>query len=279
MRFDPSTYDGVNKLWENRSLRTPNVNFGEVRYKPGGFVGPRVQRNFQIVVIHSGSCTVTVDGAAREVPVGSASLYLPGHVEHFAFSDRTETHHTWCHIRSRFLPRSLRQSLLKAPRVAPCSEIFRHLHSSAFKIKLPAASHSAQLLEHLGLSLMLEYLSMANEQAGRKDRNAPVSEATRYMEEHYGESDCLKCAVKMASVSRNALIYKFRNALNLTPARYLWKLRAEHGVTMLTETGLSVAEIAYRCGFKNPYHFSRAVKTLQGHSPRTLRRKAWTGKN
>jgi len=74
------------------------------------------------------------------------------------------------------------------------------------------------------------------------------------------------------------MIYKFREALNMTPARYLWKLRGEQGVAMLAETGLSIAEIAYRCGFKNPYHFSRMVKTLQGTSPRTVRRKAWLGK-
>jgi len=278
MRFDPSTYDGVNKLWENRSLRTSNVHFGEVRYKPGGFVGPRVQHNFQLVIIHSGSCTVSVDKIEYDIPVGSASLYVPGHVEHFAFDPGTETHHTWCHINPRFLPAAVKRALLKAPRMATCSETFKHLHASALKIKLPVRSYSAQLLEQIALSIMLEYLNMAGEQANVKDRNAPVNSATRYMEEHYGDTDCLSGALKKSGISQNAMIYKFREALNMTPARYLWKLRGEQGVAMLAETGLSIAEIAYRCGFKNPYHFSRMVKTLQGTSPRTVRRKAWLGK-
>jgi AraC family L-rhamnose operon regulatory protein RhaS len=44
---------------------------------------------------------------------------------------------------------------------------------------------------------------------------------------------------------------------------------------MLTETGLTIAEIAYTCGFKNQFHFSRKVTECQGMSPREFRRKAW----
>lgn len=44
---------------------------------------------------------------------------------------------------------------------------------------------------------------------------------------------------------------------------------------MLTETGHTVGEIAYACGFRDPFHFSRLVKGLQGVSPQNLRRQIW----
>jgi AraC-like DNA-binding protein len=97
------------------------------------------------------------------------------------------------------------------------------------------------------------------------------------MEEHFGDDDCLRAARKVSGISQNAMIYKFKETLKVTPARFLWKLRTEQGIAMLGETGLSIAEIAYRCGFKNPYHFSRRVKTLQGSSPRKVRHHAWSG--
>jgi AraC-like DNA-binding protein len=38
---------------------------------------------------------------------------------------------------------------------------------------------------------------------------------------------------------------------------------------------LTVAEIADRCGFQSPFHFSRLVNQLHGCSPRAVRSRAW----
>jgi len=35
----------------------------------------------------------------------------------------------------------------------------------------------------------------------------------------------------------------------------------------------------YHCGFKNPFHFSRAVKKLHGKPPRQIRYEAWEHKD
>jgi transcriptional regulator GlxA family with amidase domain len=89
------------------------------------------------------------------------------------------------------------------------------------------------------------------------------------MEQHLTEPDCLQTAHVAAGVSRNTLITWFRTELQVTPARYLWRLRAERGIAMLAETGNTIAEIAYACGFRAPFHFSRHVKSLAGPvSPR-----------
>jgi AraC family L-rhamnose operon regulatory protein RhaS len=84
-------------------------------------------------------------------------------------------------------------------------------------------------------------------------------------------------AARLASgVSRNTLLSKFHRIMHTTPAHYLWKVRAERGISMLKETGRTIAEIAYHCGFKNPFHFSRLLKQRTGRSPREIRHAAWT---
>lgn len=77
-------------------------------------------------------------------------------------------------------------------------------------------------------------------------------------------------------MSRNAIIYKFRQEMQATPARYLWRFRTERGAAMLRETGHTTAEIAYSCGFANAFHFSRLIKQHFGRSPKELRRQAWS---
>ncbi len=43
------------------------------------------------------------------------------------------------------------------------------------------------------------------------------------------------------------------------------------------QTGLTVAEIAYQCGYKNSYHFSRQIKTSYGRPPTEIRRRKGYG--
>lgn len=277
MLLDPATYDGVNILWDNRRIKTTNIVFGEVRYKPGGFVGPRIQRNYQLVILHSGSCRVSIDNLAHGLSPGWAAVFLPNHREHFLFSAHAETHHTWCHLKPQFMPAGLKRQIHRAPFTIPCSESFRHLHAAALKLRPPIKQSAGSVIDQLGLALFSEYLNMAQEHSSQARHDAVVNKAIRYMEEHFGDDDCLRAAREVSGISRNAMIYKFKEALEATPARFLWKLRTEQGIAMLGETGLSIAEIAYRCGFKNPYHFSRLVKTLQGSSPRKVRHQVWSG--
>ena len=35
---------------------------------------------------------------------------------------------------------------------------------------------------------------------------------------------------------------------------------------------LTISEIAYQCGYKNPYHFSRQIRQFFKHSPSELRK-------
>jgi AraC-like DNA-binding protein len=270
-------YDGSNLNWENRRIHTANVVLGEALYRPGGSCGPRLQRDFELVILHSGACRVRVNDGARDLTPGKAYLFLPGGREHFQFSDHKETHHFWCSIRPDFMPKILRGRLCAAPFSAPCSELLRSIQSSAFKLRaVRTTSHF--LIDQLGLCLFAEFLESAS-QADPAISDAVIHGFQHYVEEHFGDVDCLQAALKATGVSRNTLLYKLHSAMHTTPAAYLWKLRVERGAAMLAETGHTSAEIAYRCGFKSPHHFSRLLKQHQGQSPREFRKRAWTPKS
>lgn len=271
------TYDGANIEWEQRSVRSPRVTFGQVRYQPGGYCGPRVQRDYQLVLLYSGSCDVRVDKTRRQLRVGEVSLFKPAHHEHFRFDLSFPTHHFWCSVSPAGLPAALRARLAAVPHAA-CrpSACFGRLVSSAFLLRTAQSSAAQRVVDALALALFAEFLNMAGrDEDAEGGRDESVKRALRHMEDHLGEADCLAGAQHAAGCSVNALIYKFRGALGATPARHLWRMRTEKGLELLADTGLSVAEIAAQCGFKNPFHFSRAVKRLQGLPPREVRRRAW----
>jgi AraC family transcriptional regulator of arabinose operon len=272
-----TNYDGVRVAWDHRSVRSPRVVFGQVRYQPGGYCGPRIQRDYQLVLLHSGSCAVRVDRAHRELRPGTVALFLPGHHERFTFDPQAETHHAWCSVQPSFLPAGLRRELQHAPAGGlPYSETFQRILSAAYLLRAVRTPVAERVVDSLALALFAEYLDMARHvTAAEERRDESVVRALRHMEDHLDAEDCLRGAQHVAGCSVNALLYKFRAALGTTPARYLWRLRTEKGLALLAETGWTVAEIAERCGFKNAFHFSRSIRKHHGHPPREIRRRAW----
>lgn len=267
--------DGCEFVWRNRSVYSRDACFGQVIYPPGGYYGPRTQADYQLVIIHSGDAEVTVDGERRGLPVGSVALLLPGHRERFQFSSDRETHHSWCAVSVGGMPEAMVDRLEKAPFIAPISCVFSRLLSTGLLMDTPHSLPADCVISQLAVLLFAEFLRMADRCSPQSDQAESLKRALGYMEDHLAEDDCLSVAYRCSGVSRSALIQHFAQEIGLPPGRYLWRLRTERGISMLGKTGLTVSEIAYQCGFKTPFHFSRLVKQHQGVSPREVRKRAW----
>ena len=268
-------YDGVEIAWANRLVHTSRVDFGRIKYTSRGYCGPRRQRDYELVVLEAGGAQVTVDDEPLTLPVDYAALFLPGHRESFDFSAEQETEHVWCSIRPNFMPAELRWRLARAPRMVPCSELMHRVFAAAQGFRRVTSLAAGRVVEHLGLALFAEFLHQTALWPHRTQRDEGLSRAMACIEEHFEEENCLTRAREAARCSESGLNQRFRRFLGTSPARYLWLTRAERGVAMLRDTGLTVAEISARCGCKNPFHFSRLVKRSQGISPREVRRRAW----
>ncbi|MCM1077973.1 MAG: helix-turn-helix domain-containing protein [Bacteroidales bacterium] len=60
---------------------------------------------------------------------------------------------------------------------------------------------------------------------------------------------------------------RFKQLTGVSPVDYLRHYRIGHAKRLLRSTDLTVAEVAYRCGFTDPKYFSRVFKTIEGRSP------------
>ena len=69
------------------------------------------------------------------------------------------------------------------------------------------------------------------------------------------------------SMSRTQLYRKFRSLTNRTVTEYLRSLRLHRAQELLTGHKLTVAEVAYKTGFRNVSHFSRVYKHEFGVNP------------
>jgi AraC-like DNA-binding protein len=263
--------------WLNRRVHTERASFGQVQYRAGGYCGPRIQGQFQLVLLHSGTCRVAVDDVEREIALGEVHLFLPKHRELFSFSPIQPSEHSWCSIQPELLPRSWARDLRAARSSAVISPVFQRLLSLALNLGVSPDKMAERVVEQLALTLFAEYLNMSRLSREPTRSEFGMVRALEHLEEKYGEANCLRDLARASGFSRSTLGRRFRATTGLSPTRYLWRLRTEKGVAMLRETGLPAFEIAARCGFSNPFHFSRYVRRTTGESPRAIRARAWAG--
>jgi AraC-like DNA-binding protein len=249
------------------------VSVGEVVYPPGGRLGPRWQRDVQLVLVHSGSARIAIDGGPA-IPHGRGvvRLLLPGHREQFAFADEEPTHHSW--IQARLDDPPARLAALPVAMLA--STALTELVREAVAVARAPLSTVRPLLAALAAAALWRYVGEA--ESGGDGPAGPVDQARAYLHAHVADPDVdLGRAAAAAHVTPAHLVRRFRAELGVTPMAYLWQRRVATGIDLLTNTGLPVGDIATRCGFRSLYHFSRRVKEHAGVPPTQLRRDRWRG--
>lgn len=82
-----------------------------------------------------------------------------------------------------------------------------------------------------------------------------------------GDFDVVQLADALA-VSKSSLYRKMKIATGLSPIEFIRNIRLKHGSQLLKDRSISVAEVAYECGFSNPKYFATCFKEEFGVTPK-----------
>jgi AraC-like DNA-binding protein len=243
------------------------VSAGDVVYPPGGRLGPRWQRDVQLVLVHEGSARVWVDGGGpRTIPAGCVGLLLPGHREDFAFDEEVQTRHSWIQARATWPGGD--------PGVLPLSSALAELVQATITASRTPLPTAEPLANALAAASLWRYIGEA--ESRERGPGGAVDRARAFLHAHVGDPDVtLAQAARASHVTPAHLVRRFRAELGVTPMAYLWNRRVTSGIDLLMHTGLPVGDIAARVGFKSVYHFSRRVAAHAGRPPTVVRSEGW----
>jgi len=74
-----------------------------------------------------------------------------------------------------------------------------------------------------------------------------------------------------AALSRAQFTRRFTARFGLSPARYVARARTDRAHQLLTETSMSVTQVATTLGYTDLGYFSRQYKSHHGHPPGAVR--------
>lgn len=98
-------------------------------------------------------------------------------------------------------------------------------------------------------------------------RNPSLHRAIHWIEENFADPDCLKDAVGVAGTSARQLQRLFRIHLGLRPIQYLAEVRLNHARALLTQTEMSVQDVALSCGYNATATFAKLFRERFGVAP------------
>jgi len=97
-------------------------------------------------------------------------------------------------------------------------------------------------------------------------RNRHLAMAMQLMETHLDDPLCMKDVARQIGLSVRQLERLFQRHLNASPNRHYMVLRMTRARKLLSQTELSITDIALACGFTSPSHFSKKYREYFGQS-------------
>lgn len=248
---------------------------GQSHFPKGGQFGPLHETYLNLIAVYQGEVEVTVDDKVYVIDEGQASVVYNEHLIQLKFPRSREVSLAWCETGEILASKETVLKIKSSPDFVPISNRLKTLLDLGIGLELGDGYNYDQLRDHLGMVVFYEYFYQANLLEQELPLPKSIVRAKRFIEEHYAQEISLDMIAEQASLSKQYLTNLFKQHVGFSPSEYLWKIRTEHGGKLLNQSNLNVSEIAYKCGFRNPFHFSRKVKNLYGYSPKELRRRKW----
>lgn len=258
----------------SRRLRVVDATAREVPHPAGSVIGPRVQRGLQLLLMHAGTMHIQVDDkTAFAVGAGEICMLLPGHTETIRMGRDSEIRQTLVRGRLDDLTPQMHQWLESVRPTRRLSSAMTYLAREAVVTEQTRLTADGALLDALATALLWRFIAEFENYPAALP--APIEAARLFIHTHVSEPINLTDIAEAAAVTPAHLIRLFREHMDTTPVRYLWDRRITLGIELLTSTGLTVATVASRSGFKTSFHFARRIREATGQSPTELRAATW----
>lgn len=98
-----------------------------------------------------------------------------------------------------------------------------------------------------------------------------MERAKAFMDQEHGKAININTVAQHLSISCEYLSRQFYRETGIRPIEYLSRVRMEHAVRLLTDTNMTLEEIAGICGFSNGNYFQKVFKKQMNMTPGQFR--------
>ena len=249
------------------------MSSGEERCAPNHSWGAGVRAHYRIHYVISGTGVFYCGTNKFVLKKGQIFVIFPGTVVKYQADEKDPWHYAWVEFygdeAAEIFERakiSIHSPTATLPSSADALSLLRDMPSERSADMGKNLKFSARLYELL--SLILE-----NDSNEEKSENIYLTTATRYIKAHYVEDITVNTVAEHIGISRKYLFAIFKNSLGVSPKDYIIDYRIKKAMEFLKDENISIGNIAYSVGYKDPLTFSKMFKLKTGLSPSEYRQK------
>lgn len=223
--------------------------------------------SYKLVYIYEGKGKVDIDGKCYLIEKGDSFLVFPLH----SFEIRGDSlKYTWLEF-------SGYESMAMLSKIAfsKTNPVLGKIRKDGMKelFDLPKLSTEPYALFRLGgrvlllMSYYIEYFPSKTVEAEGYVYKACMFIGKNYTEPGFG----VKNVVEELKIDRSYLYRLFINEMGVSVSDYITRRRILKAEVLLSNSDISVKDVAYSCGFADQMYFSRVFKKLNGKTPTQFR--------
>ena len=223
-----------------------------------------------VELVAEGEGTLVMNGRRTELRPGTAFAYGPG----VAHSIRNDSDRPMLKYFLDFQGKHgaglMKECALKIGGAVQVTDI--HEVVDLYEILIRNAINESPFQQKFCAGIIEALLAKISEKAipiSSGDARALVTfqRVKRHMDEHYLDIKSIAELALMTHVNAAYLSRLFKRFHHLSPYQHLMRLKMSRAASLLLSPGILVKEVADKMRFGDPFHFSRAFKSVYGMSP------------
>lgn len=261
---------------ETMSVRVFNVGYEQCR--PGFQWGLGQKDIFLLHYVVSGKGSYRVDGATYSLAEGDLFLIYPG-VEISYQADQEEPwSYYWVGFQGNDARVILEMTDFTNDHPIMKTEGMKDVQDKIMRIYEARGNQYSNKIEMSGyLMVLLSRLIAASTKKQSLGRyHGYIELALEYIQYNYGRPITVEEVAAYIGISRSHLFRAFEEAFLRSPVQFIQEYKIQRACSLLSDSQLSIASIAYSVGYEDSLYFSRVFHKITGQSPSEYRKKEGT---
>jgi len=248
---------------------------GYIKFQSKNVSIHRSRVDYYLIYLVNGAGYYNINGKLRTAEAGSIIMYRPHEEQDYYYLGEDKTELYWIHFTGNSVAKLLESLELtggnifhignKTELIQLYENIISEIHMKNPRYHTVCISYFIKLL-----SLISRELCTGNE--GYKPKKSDIGQCVLKMQLEYQHDHPVSYYAKIANLSVCRFIRKFKNTMNISPIKYIEKIRMDKSKELLTDTDLTIYEISEVVGYNDPFYFSKVFKRNTGLSPSAYRK-------
>jgi len=249
---------------------------GYIRFQSKNVSIHRARVDYYLIYLVNGAGYYRINGKLYTAGSGSVVIYQPHEDQDYYYLGEDNTELYWIHFTGNSVAQLIEGLELtngnvfhvgiKTEIIQLFEKIISEIHIKNPRFHTLCISYLIKLLTIISRELY------AGKDGARPSKKSDIGQCILKMQMEYQYDHPVSYYAKITNLSVCRFIRKFKETMNISPIKYIEKIRMDKSKELLTNTDLTIYEISEVVGYNDPFYFSKVFKRNTGLSPTAYRK-------